>query len=109
MLLSEYRRLHHISDAQVLSRFTASEWMREQRLFLKAPFGVYGEWYRWALQMSLMANANRDPKKRARAFEINDFLPDMYKRTAVQQSNNQAFDPTALAEMSRMMAGNNRE
>lgn len=47
-----------------------------------APFGLRGEWVRFAARQMLTANANRDPKTRPTPYTINDFLPEWLRYEA---------------------------
>ena len=47
-----------------------------------APFGLRGEWVRFAAMQALMANANRDPKRRPQPYSLNDFLPEWLRYDA---------------------------
>lgn len=54
------------------NEMSAAEFMEWVVFFEKEPFGAIADNYRAALISSIIANVNRDPKKRA--YEIEDFL-----------------------------------
>lgn len=50
------------------------------------PFGEYGHNLRTAMLMSLLANINRDDKKRPQPFELDDFMPDWWEEPSAVQN-----------------------
>lgn len=55
-----------------LSESELREWMA---FYALEPFGSEVEFYRFGIVASIIANANRDPKKRGRPFTPTDFMP----------------------------------
>lgn len=60
-----------------------SEWMAFFRL---EPWGAEIEDWRFGMLASVIANANRDPKKRRKPYEPQDFMPQRDKPPADDQS-----------------------
>jgi hypothetical protein len=58
-----------------------TEWLAYSRL---EPFGPEADDARMAQLMALIANVNRDPKRRKTAWTANDFLPQRGPRPAAQ-------------------------
>jgi len=52
------------------------------------------EWQRTASVLCLLANINRDSKKRPRAYEIDDFMPESMREKKKQQN----MTPQAMYE-----------
>lgn len=63
-------------DRQPLSREELTEWLAFWQL---EPFGAAFEEYLSAMQAAVVAEVNRDRKKRARAFGAKDFIQDWDK------------------------------
>lgn len=56
----------------VISEAELREWMQ---FFTLEPFGSEVEFYRFGIIASVLANVNRDPKKRGKPFTPVDFIP----------------------------------
>ena len=60
---------------ELLARIDSRELTEWAAYFEMEPWGTEVEDWRAALVTSTIANANRDPKKRAKPFEPKDFMP----------------------------------
>ncbi|MBA7515235.1 hypothetical protein ES705_07274 [subsurface metagenome] len=81
-----------------LDSFEFAEWLAYYQL---EPFGEERSDLRAGIITSAIANANRDPKKRSRAYTPGDFMPD-FGRVKVAQTME---DQIALAKMITMALG----
>ena len=68
--------------AEVDDTFSGSEIATWEALRDLAPFGLRGEWVRSAALRAILANANRDEKRRPRPYSLNDFLPEWLRYEA---------------------------
>jgi len=59
-----------------------SEWMAFAR---EEPIGEHRADLRTGILASLIANANRDPKKRHKPFTASDFMPEFWDRGGAEQ------------------------
>jgi hypothetical protein len=70
-----------------------SEWMAYAQL---EPFGEERADLRMAILASLIANANRDPKKKSSPYEVSDFMPKFEKEEPISKED-------AIATIDAMM------
>lgn len=68
--------------AELQSRMGQSEFMDWIAYYAVEPFGGVRGDVQTAILASLIANANRNPKKQPRAFKPAQFLPDWWKSAA---------------------------
>jgi hypothetical protein len=61
--------------AELLDRISSKELTEWIAFYSLEPFGYLAEMHGDAITASTIANANRDPKKKAEPFSANDFLP----------------------------------
>lgn len=59
----------------MLESISATQWGGWLSFFEEEPFGPFYEDVRMARLMALLANVNRDAKKRSRPYETTDFMP----------------------------------
>lgn len=64
--------------AELQARLTYTEFLEWQALYSIEPWGGLRADLRAAQQMALLANVNRDPKKRGHPYEAKDFLLDWW-------------------------------
>jgi hypothetical protein len=57
------------------------EWMAFSQV---EPLGGARDDYRFAMLSSLIANANRDPKKHPQPYDFEDFMPDWWQERQAQ-------------------------
>lgn len=69
--------------APPISSRELSEWMAFYRL---EPWGAEVEDWRFGMLASVVANANRDPKRRRKPYEPTDFMPRRDRRPAEEQT-----------------------
>lgn len=62
---------------EMLEEMSGSQWGKWIAFFEEEPFGSVYEDVRTARLMALLANINRDPKKRAAPYEVDDFMPQL--------------------------------
>lgn len=58
------------------------EFVEWQAFYSQEPWGDARQDILTAMQMALLANVNRNPKKRRKAFSLADFLPDWWDEKA---------------------------
>lgn len=87
MLRCEIAYHWRLTLAEVDSVFGGSEIATWDALRDLAPFGLRGEWVRSAALQALLANANRDPKKRPTPYSLNDFLPEWLRYGSAEDSS----------------------
>ncbi|CUS04243.2 protein of unknown function [Candidatus Promineifilum breve] len=73
--------------AEVDSTFSGSEIATWEAVRDLAPFGLRGEWVRSAALQALVANVNRDAKRRPQPYTLNDFLPEWLRYGAAEDGS----------------------
>ena len=71
---------------ELLSRISSRELTEWMAFFSLEPWGTEVEDWRAGLIASTIANVNRDPKKRRKPYEPEDFMPRRDRRPAEEQS-----------------------
>ncbi len=84
-----------------------TEWMAYSKV---EPFGLYQEDFRMAMICSVLANCNRDPKKKKEPYKPEDFIPDYLGARSGGESENGKTQPwqvqKKMCEMLAMALGN---
>lgn len=65
-----------MSVAEAQAKIDSKEFLRWMAFNRLEPFGQQAEDIRFARLMALIANANRDPKRKPTPFSADDFMPD---------------------------------
>lgn len=91
-------------------RMSASELHEWRAYYELEPFGEWRADVRMAMMSSLIANINRDPQKRSKAFGWNDFMPTFGEPKPAQPRQSWQ-DQLAIVEMWNIALGgqDNRE
>ncbi len=76
-----------------ISALQFNEWIAYAEL---EPFGEERADLRMAILASLIANTNRDPKKKSTPYEVNDFMPQFEKKEPISKED-------AIATIDAMM------
>lgn len=71
---------------ELLGRISSRELTEWMAFFSLEPWGTEVEDWRAGLIASTIANVNRDPKKRRKPYEPEDFMPHRGRRPAEEQS-----------------------
>ena len=78
------------------------EWIAFERL--EGPLGPARDDWRYALIAAMVANANRDPKKKHQPYKPQDFIPDWAKEAGVAPLPKPDLSPQEVAAKVRSWA-----
>jgi len=81
---------------ELLARISSRELSEWMAFFSLEPWGTEVEDWRFGMLASVFANANRDPKKRKRPYEPEDFMP---RRDAPRTQEQDIEDHEAILRM----------
>ena len=76
-----------IPVGELLRRVSSRELAEWMAFFSLEPWGCETEDWRFGMLASVIANANRDPKRRRRPYEPKDFMPQRRTQPAESQTS----------------------
>lgn len=71
---------------ELLSRMSSRELSEWMAFFSLEPWGAEVEDWRFGMLASVVANANRDPKKKRKPYEPQDFMPRRDRQPSQEQT-----------------------
>jgi hypothetical protein len=88
-----------------MSGLQLTEWIAYAQL---EPFGEERADLRMAILASLIANVNRDPKKKPTPYEVSDFMPQFEKKEPISREDAIAAIDAMMTAFVHATGGNNR-